>query len=409
MSSKIPIQELIDRCVSLMQEGHYSDFCITYYQSIWRRGICKHMQTVGTVNYSPPVGEAYITFLPESKKSTCGFPSVIRSIRILDSVLESGIIPGRPDKLLEKEFEGPFSQPVNRFIVYLGSLHRSRGTIRRYEIILSRFLDFLQYRDISNPADIKETTLSGFISCQTGSKTEICSVIRKLLQFWYDNGILGQDLALGLSGHTKSHHQRILSFYEESEVAVIEKSVVRNNELGKRNYAMLLLATRLGLRASDIANLKISDIDWRNNEINIIQVKTGEPATFPLLTIVGNALIDYLKYGRKSFISDGRIFHSMRPPFGAMTGPMVSQAITHVIEESGISIDGRRHGPHAMRHSLATNMRQKQVSLPIISEVLGHKSTQTTTVYVSVDIPSLMECSNDIPLVPPEFYQIYDK
>ena len=96
--------------------------------------------------------------------------------------------------------------------------------------------------------------------------------------------------------------ERIPSFYNKDEVATIENSIDRSGSVGKRNYAILLLATRLGLRASDIAALSFNNIDWDKNLITLIMQKTGKIIELPLLPEVGNAIIAYLKYGRPKSI-----------------------------------------------------------------------------------------------------------
>lgn len=362
------------------------------------------MQTNGIEMYDPSIGRKYLDSLPEKKIYERTFPMWLRSIRILDEVLCNGKVPGRQRCKTIEGFSGPFAEYAYSFIDGLKTMHRSEKTINRYKIIIVRFLSFLQHENIERPECIKESVVFQFIACQETKKTEICYILKRMFRFWQDNGVISIDLMNCFSAYRMKHHQRVLSFYSQEEIAIIEGSVDRSNPIGKRNYALLLLATRLGMRASDIANLKIVDIDWRKNEMTIIQYKTNNPASFPLLPIVGNAIIDYMKYGRPSFLSSSYIFHSSRPPYQVMNSAMVSSAITSVIEGCGVDLKGRRHGPHAMRHSLATNLLRKETSLPVISEILGHKRTQTTTVYLSVDIPSLMECSMDVPPVSPTFY-----
>jgi site-specific recombinase XerD len=362
------------------------------------------MQTNGIEMYDPSIGRKYLDSLPEKKIQERSFPMWLRSVRILDGVLCNEKVPGRQKCKIIEELSGPFAEYAYSFLDELKTMHRSGETINRYQIIIDRFLSFLQHENIVKQECIKESVVFQFIDCQETRKTEISYILKRMFRFWQDNGIISHDLTSCFFAYKMKHHQRVLSFYSQEEIAIIESSVDRSNPLGKRNYALLLLATRLGMRTSDIANLKITDIDWRKNEIIVVQYKTKSPADFPLLSIVGNAIIDYMKYGRPSFISSPHIFHSFRPPYQVMNSSMVSSAITSVIEGCGIDLKGRRHGAHSMRHSLATNLLRKETSLPVISEILGHKHTQTTTIYLSIDIPSLMECSIDVPPVSTTFY-----
>ena len=139
---------------------------------------------------------------------------------------------------------------------------------------------------------------------------------------------------------------------------------------------MLLLASRLGLRASDIANLKISNIDWDKNEIKLSQYKTGKPVTLPLLNDVGNAIIDYLKYGR--FKSESRnIFISSRAPYVPANNSIVCSAIREVVFQSTIDIDGRHHGPHSLRHILVSCLLKKEALIHVLYDALGPQKKDT--------------------------------
>jgi integrase len=166
---------------------------------------------------------------------------------------------------------------------------------------------------------------------------------------------------------------------------------------------MLLLASRLGLRASDIANLQFSNIDWDKNEIKLTQYKTGHPITLPLLNHVGNAIIDYLKYGR--FKSESQnIFISSRAPYIPANKSIVCSAIREVISKSRVKTDGRHHGPHSLRHSLASCLLKNETPIHVISEALGHTKTDTTLTYLRIDLTSLLKCAITVPPVLDEFY-----
>lgn len=164
-----------------------------------------------------------------------------------------------------------------------------------------------------------------------------------------------------------------------------------------------MLASRLGLRASDIAYLRFSNIDWDKSEISLTQFKTSNPIKLPLLSDVGNAIIDYLQYGR--FKSDSQqVFLSCRPPYIPATPSMVCGVIRGLIENSGITTDGRRHGPHSLRHSLVSNLLENTTPISVISGVLGHESSDTTMIYLRIDITSLKKCVLPIPSVSDDFY-----
>ena len=138
---------------------------------------------------------------------------------------------------------------------------------------------------------------------------EVCSnkvsarySIRMLMSFWYKHGVVANDFDEFFRAFKVRRKERIPSFYSSEDVVKIEESVNRNCALGKRDYAIILLASRLGLRASDISTLTFDEIDWESNLIRKKMVKTGNFIELPLLPEVGNAIIDYLKNGRPKII-----------------------------------------------------------------------------------------------------------
>jgi len=219
----------------------------------------------------------------------------------------------------------------------------------------------------------------------------------------YEEHILQHDLSTVLQHFHKIRREKLPSVYTANEVSQIETSIERSNPTGKRNYAMILLSTRLGLRASDIAYLTFGNIDWENSIIKLSQFKTGREIELPLLADVGDAIIDYIKYGRRRSLSS-RIFLKACAPFTPVENGSVASAIGRIIPSSGVNTIGRRHGAHAMRHSLASRFLENQEPIPVISEALGHQSSDTTMSYIRIDIESLRKCALDTPPVPNEFY-----
>lgn len=174
----------------------------------------------------------------------------------------------------------------------------------------------------------------------------------------------------------------------------MEDSISQSSPVGKQNFAVLLLSTRLGLRASDIAGLCFSNIDWENSLITLEQYKTKNEIRLPLLTEVGEAIIAYLKFGRPKSETTN-IFLSARALYRHVTGHAVSTCVRQQIDASHVCVAERRKGPHAMRHSLASSLLEQNVSLPIISEALGYQTTDATMAYLRIDMQILRKCALD--------------
>jgi site-specific recombinase XerD len=298
---------------------------------------------------------------------------------------------------------GEMGAQMQELINNLHSMRRSDATIQEYELYLNRFLVYLNNEGITSINEISERHILKFVSTMSNNKSSHISCFRVLFRYWYENHISDVNYEEVLKNYKWTHKEKIPSYYDADEICSIESSVDRNSATGKRNYAVLLLASRLGLRASDIANLQFSNINWEKNEISLSQYKTGNPVKLPLLCDVGNAIIDYLKHGR--FKSGSQyVFLSCQAPYIAATSGMAKGIIRGMIEKSNILIDGRRRGPHSLRHSLAGNLLKNETPITVISGVLGHESTNTTMSYLRIDLVSLNKCVLPVSFINDDFY-----
>ena len=400
---EVKIQELIDRCVNYFREHCYTESRISRYKGLWRTGIIRFMSEKGIESYSPVIGAEF--------KGTCHVNGTvrpqerdrIRSIVVLDDILTLGRVRKRTFTPVVHSLPGKIGAAMERFTVHLSNLRRSKRTIEIYRLHLCNFLEFLNQRGIHDINSIHENDILVFVSSLTTNKVNVVSALRVLFRFWKDEHIVEYQFEYLFEGLHTHRKERIPSFYTATEVIEIERSVSRSSGAGKRNYAMLLLASRLGLRAADIAGLKFSNIDWDRSMITLNMQKTDKLIELPLLADVGNAIVDYLRHGRHESPLQN-VFLSERAPYVAATRASVCAAISKIICESGISTSCRHHGPHSMRHSLASAMLDDGTMLPVISESLGHRSIQTTLTYLKIDVKSLRKCALTVPPVADGFY-----
>ena len=400
---EVNILELTERCIKYFQRQCYTRNRITVYKSLWRNGIIRYMSQKGIESYSPSVGAEFV--------STCHFHGTIRpqerekirSIQVLDDMLKLGYIRKRCFTPVFHALDGEVGAEMEKLITHLTNLRRSMVTIKDYRLYLSEFLMHLNERNVKHVSAITEKDILSFVSSHPTNKVNIVSALRVLFRFWREEHIV-DDRFEELFDTYKTHKpERIPSYFAANEVMRIEQSVSRNSANGKRNYAMLLLASRLGLRASDIANLQFSDIDWDKNMITLTMQKTKKVIELPLLADVGNAIIDYLRHGRPKSDSQN-VFLSGNAPYVAATKNMVCAAINGIILRSGVDTSGKHHGPHSLRHSLASAMLNGGSLMPVISESLGHRSTQTTLAYLKIDLRSLQKCALLVPEISDCFY-----
>src|SRR5438876_9741019 len=197
-------------------------------------------------------------------------------------------------------------------------LHLRPSTIDRRTTELTIFLDFLHSRKARTLDQIQALDLSEFVSCrdhlQPKTVARIVSDVRSFLRFLTMRGILEKDLSAELPKIRVPRDATIPSVWDQELLVRLLGAVDRSSAKGKRDYAILLLACRLGLRAGDIRILKLDNLRWAESTIEITQAKTGAPLTQPLTSEVGEALIDYLKSCRPH-TTHREVFLKVNPPF----------------------------------------------------------------------------------------------
>ena len=163
-------------------------------------------------------------------------------------------------------------------------------------------------------------------------------------------------------------------------------SIDRRTPVGRRDYAILLLLARLGLRASEVAFLELDDIDWSAGQMSV-RGKGERRTTLPLSAEVGEAIAAYLRHGRPRSTSR-RVFLRIKAPIrGFLDQQAIGSLVRHSLARAAIEAPSK--GAHQFRHALAVQMLRHGASLTEIGEVLGHRSPQTTTIYAKVDLDAL--------------------
>jgi integrase len=173
--------------------------------------------------------------------------------------------------------------------------------------------------------------------------------------------------------------------------------VDRRSPLGRRDYAVVLCLARLGLRAGEVARLKLEDVDWHRGTLTVRRTKNHRTSLLPLPQPVGQAWVNYLRRGRPP-TALREIFVSGHEPPRAMTTNSISKVVTRALVRAGLSSQPSR-GAHLLRHTLATQLVQHGASLKAVADLLGHQNLQTTRVYAKVNRPMLAEVAQPWPEV----------
>ena len=329
---------------------------------------------------------------------------VVSTVNILIEFLETGAVQIKKEQI---DLDGPIGVLMTKYLAFKTDQRLNNKTVYTYERHLSRFLHFLKNNNIEAITSVRLLHILNYIKSInprtiTAARTSI-QVLRDFFKYLYTQRILETDFSFMIPRSNYRSQPKLPSIYIKEEVEKLIASVERSSSVGKRNYAVVLLAARLGLRSSDIANLKFKNILWEQNTIRLVQYKTDKEIELPLLPEVGNAIIDYLKYSRQQS-DESFIFLTVRSPIIPITPVGVESLVQHIFAKAGINTKNRRHGPHALRHSLAGRLLERQTMLPVISEVLGHENTESTKFYLRVDLTSMRQCALDVTEVLPSFY-----
>jgi site-specific recombinase XerD len=280
-------------------------------------------------------------------------------------------------------------------------LHVRPSTLDRRTTELTIFLEFLHSRKGRTLQQIQSLDLSEFVSCRDHlrpkSISRIVSDVRSFLRFLTMRGILQRDLSEELPKIRVPRDAAIPSVWEHELVIRLLGAVDRSSAKGKRDYAILLLACRLGLRAGDIRTLKLDQLHWDDSTIEVTQSKTGVPLILPLTAEVGEALIDYLKSGRP-VTAHREVFLKVNPPFDPFAADCnLHHIISYWRRLAGVRFrSAQKRGMHSLRHTLATRLLEKGTPFTTIAEILGHTSLESTRIYAKADVEALRSVALDL-------------
>ena len=224
------------------------------------------------------------------------------------------------------------------------------------------------------------------------------------MRFLYENGFVDYNYSK-LIQHRKKNtpHPTV---YSTDEIAMVEDSIDRTTPAGVRNYAIVLLLSRYGIRSCDVAALSFENIDFTNNRIHFIQKKTGNPWESELFPEVKDALLDYIQNVRPEIEGCSRVFMTLMIPYKPVDCGVINTMVWETFRQSGIAISERRHGSRSFRSSIASNMINDDVSTEIVRRVLGHGTKHAIKYYARIDIESMRLCPLFVPEPSGEFAKL---
>jgi site-specific recombinase XerD len=286
------------------------------------------------------------------------------------------------------------------FEEFSGYLRRERGltpkSIVSHLPVISRFLREVCPAGVGDLARISQEDVIRYIERHAqdrsaGSGKAMCWSLRAFLRYLYHRGLN----PLALAGCVPSIRQWKLAslptYLSAAQVQKVLDGRDRTTALGRRDYAILMMLAKLGMRADEVASLTLDDIDWRSSEM-LIRAKGRQRARMPIPPDVGAAVVTYLRKGRPTSSCRRLFLRSLAPHVGFASGSAITMIAKTALERAGIR--GYAHqGAHIFRHSLATELLRSGATLSEIGQLLRHESHDTTRIYAKVDIDALRTLS----------------
>ena len=288
---------------------------------------------------------------------------------------------------------------IAEYEIYLMRTGKTKTNIRHHIHSVSRFFAHMESIGIVDICKIKPDHVhERFILAN--DKSGFHKTMKMFFRYAYKYGLNENDISRSIPSVPR--HKPVPSVYTVEEIEAILGSIDRNTYTGKRNYCIILMASKLGVRSCDIAGLSINDIHRTEGVIRLIQQKTIVPIEFPLLPDISVALEDYLNNARPDSCLPNVFLTKPRPVTSALSTQGIHAVVSGAIKHSGIDASSRRRGAHALRSSLASQLLEEGKTYSEIQQVLGQTSPDVARYYVRVEAERLRQCALEVPDFPNE-------
>ena len=403
MSSEInnrgkTIRELVDGLNDHLPKINYQPTTVARLNAEWKK-LIEYADAKDTDVFSIELGRAFVwewcgSILGDKDTSQ----NVNRAIHMLADFDRYGMVFKQSSMTL-KGFSKAYKLLFEGFLEHLRKTGTAEGSIPTWKSRLFRLEYFLQNNGISEFKQIEKhhmftyaETLSGFSSSTIGATIR---TLRKLFDYAILTGKHTINYIDSLPDVRRVKSYRLPNTFKPDEIERILSSVDKENPTGKRNYAILMLAAKLGLRISDIRALCFENIDWHRKTISIIQQKTGAPLDLPLFEDIGWAIIDYIRNGRPQ-TDCGNIFVRHLAPYGKLENSL-QRVVLNYVQKAGVRVAANKPiGMHTFRHSVATTMLKNGADYKEIAQALGQVVPESAQKYISLDEEQLRQCALEV-------------
>lgn len=404
--STMLLVDIVDAIFAQMNDSGYAELTRNNYRSLFNR-LIHFAKDTGESYYTCELGQAFINdtshITPENSERYCRerTNSYKRCIGFIESYLATGIVNWLPNfsygiKPIQSQQLKDCFESFKSKMTELGLKPNTIDGYRRFSYYFVEYLEGKGYKDLS---EMKCGDVTTFIAVICKERYQITSLgahmpgLKLFLSIFKET----EDFITEIPEHLPKK-RNIVKVYSDEEYDKIISYLNNSNNISLRNKAITIMAMNTGLRAVDICSLRLNDIDWEHDIINISQQKTGKPFSIPLTDAVGNALVDYLLNERPSNSEYDHVFLRSVTPYKPIMGHAgIRNILFNVIKETDIESNGRIYGTRITRHSAASRMLRNGVPLSVISEALGHSNKNSVMIYLSTDDAKLAECTLPLP------------
>jgi site-specific recombinase XerD len=399
-----PLDNLVSGALRHLKTLRYSALTIRNYGTTWRSYVRFALARGVTDGFCPEIAEAFLADrgVPLAGPAKASNARHLRAaMKILNEFGFSRCFHRRRDFVDVRCSQPDMSDALETYTRHcLKHQNLSELTMQDRRRRLVRFLRLLEARGHVAPATMTPTDIQVYFRSRAHlGQATVCgelSSLRSFIRVGFALGFLGEDLSVHVPRVPTRRYGHIPSVWKPSDVDAMLRAVDRGSPVGKRDYAVLLLAARLGLRAGDIRSIRLDDIDWEHASIAVKQRKTSRLVELPMTDEVAVGLIDYLRHGRPA-VDHREVFVRLVAPFRPFHDKNnLYQILTNYRRLAGVTLKlGSRQGLHSLRHSIATALLADGVPIEQISPILGHASIDTTRIYTHVDIAALRSAGLD--------------
>lgn len=312
----------------------------------------------------------------------------------LQSVLQTGTYAWHLDRATSLQMEGELEEVRQEFLAQLTARNLSKNYINLNDYTFRRFLGCVGVNNLARlqslePADVRKGITGLSENCNANSMSTLLPLVRKALGFLYHTGYVDADYSAVVLKGSASHHN-VTPYMSDADTS---KVVALLDGISLRDKAIITLAIRLGMRDCDIRSLKLNDIDWKDESLSIVQGKTGEPLVLPLLAEVGEAIADYIEHERPN-TGCPYVFIRKQAPYKKLSSCYAQ--VSSILKKADVVPENRSSfGTHLCRYTLAHRLLKIQVPYQVITDVLGHTTSESDKPYLSMDEVMLKKCALD--------------